>query len=82
MPVLQMKCMKKQGLKLLILNELYSSADIVLKVQRPLENPTAGKNELDLLKEGTILIAFLYPLNYTKFQKNVLQKKLILFRWM
>jgi len=45
------------------LNELYSSADLVLKVQRPLDHPEAGKHELDLMKDGTILITFLYPLN-------------------
>ncbi len=58
------------------LNELYSSAEIVLKVQRPLDHPEAGKHELDLMKEGTILITFLYPLNHPDLAKKCAEKKI------
>jgi NAD(P) transhydrogenase subunit alpha len=58
------------------LNELYSSADIVLKVQRPLDHPEAGKHELNLMKEGTILITFLYPLNHPDLAKKCAEKKI------
>ena len=37
---------------------LYQAADIVLKVQRPVEHPALNKSELDLMKEGTLLITF------------------------
>jgi len=40
---------------------LYRNADIILKVKEPLFNETAGKHELDLMKEGSILITFLHP---------------------
>ena len=56
------------------LNDLYSSADIVLKVQRPLDHPDAGKHELDLMKRGTILITFLYPLHFTDLAKQCAEK--------
>jgi NAD(P) transhydrogenase subunit alpha len=46
------------------LEELYSTADLVLKVQRPLDHPEMGKHELELIKEGTFLIALLYTLHY------------------
>ena len=46
------------------LSDLYGAADIVLKVQRPLEHPTAGKHEVDLIKKGSLLITFLYSLHY------------------
>jgi NAD(P) transhydrogenase subunit alpha len=46
------------------LEELYSSADIVLKVQRPTDHPEKGKHELELMKEGTLLIALFYILHY------------------
>ena len=46
------------------LEELYNSADLVLKVQRPLMHPDLGKHELELMKEGTLLIALLYTLHY------------------
>lgn len=42
--------------------ELYSDAQIVLKVQRPLEHPVSLKNEVDMFGEGTLLVTFLYPL--------------------
>lgn len=58
------------------LNDLYSSADIVLKVQRPLDHPQSGKHELDLMKEGTILITFLYPLNHPDLAKKCAEKKI------
>jgi H+-translocating NAD(P) transhydrogenase subunit alpha len=67
---------EKAGAKIVNLNELYSSAEVVLKVQRPLDHPAAGKNELDLLKEGTILITFLYPLNFPELAQKCAAKKI------
>ncbi|MDX1700965.1 MAG: Re/Si-specific NAD(P)(+) transhydrogenase subunit alpha [Melioribacteraceae bacterium] len=52
------------------IEELYSSADIVLKVQRPAEHPEEGKHELELMKEGTLLIALLYTLHYPELAKK------------
>ena len=45
--------------------DLYANTDIVLKVQRPVNHPQAGKNEIDLLKKGTLLIALAYVRHYT-----------------
>ncbi len=56
------------------LRELYSAADIVFKVQRPMEHPQQNKHELDLMKEGTLLITFLYPLNYPDVAKKCAEK--------
>lgn len=67
---------EKAGAKIVNLTELYSSADVVVKVQRPLDHPESGKNELDLLKEGTILITFLYPLNYPELAQKCAAKKI------
>ncbi len=54
--------------------ELYSNADIVFKVQRPIDNPVTGKNEIDLLKKGTILISFVYVLHYPEIAKKCAEK--------
>ena len=43
--------------------DLYSNADIVLKVQRPVIHPELNKSELELIKKGSLLISFLYYLN-------------------
>lgn len=56
------------------INQLYSSADVVLKVQRPVEHPEIKKPELELMKEGTLLITFLYPLHNFQFAKECADK--------
>lgn len=58
------------------LEEIYSSADIVLKVQRPIEHPGLNKHEVDLMKEGTLLITFMYALHYTEQAKICSEKKI------
>jgi NAD(P) transhydrogenase subunit alpha len=58
---------EKAGAKVVgSVTDLYASADMVLKVQRPVDHPDEGKNEIDLMKSGTILITFLYPLHNSK----------------
>ncbi|MFA3781774.1 Re/Si-specific NAD(P)(+) transhydrogenase subunit alpha [Melioribacteraceae bacterium 4301-Me] len=51
-------------------NDLYSSSDIILKVQRPTEHPTLKKHELELMKKGTLLITFMYSLHYPELAKK------------
>ena len=58
------------------LTELYASADVVAKVHRPIEHPAYGKNELELMKEGTLLITFLYSLNYPELAKECASRKI------
>jgi NAD(P) transhydrogenase subunit alpha len=40
---------------------LWSASDIVLKVRAPEDHPSAGANEIDWLRPGQVLIAFLCP---------------------
>jgi NAD(P) transhydrogenase subunit alpha len=56
------------------LEELYANADIVFKVQRPVDHPSLGKNELDLMKKGTLLISFVYVLHYPDVAKKCAEK--------
>ncbi len=44
--------------------ELFNTSDIILKVQKPHIHPRLKKSEIDLIKKGTLLITFLYPLHY------------------
>lgn len=64
------------GAKVVSLDELYASADIIMKVQRPVEHPVAGKDETELMKEGSLLITFLYPLNYPDLAKKCAERKI------
>jgi H+-translocating NAD(P) transhydrogenase subunit alpha len=43
--------------------ELFSQADVIAKVAAPGPNDELGKDELDALPQGSILVAFLSPLN-------------------
>ncbi|WP_337866612.1 Re/Si-specific NAD(P)(+) transhydrogenase subunit alpha [Ignavibacterium sp.] len=43
--------------------ELYSNADLIFKVQRPIDHPS-GKHEIDLYKKGSLLISLSYVLHY------------------
>jgi H+-translocating NAD(P) transhydrogenase subunit alpha len=40
---------------------LFSQADVVLKVKQPIFNEACGKHEVDMLREGGLLITFLHP---------------------
>ena len=52
------------------IQDLYVNADIVLKVQRPIDHPAEGKHEIELLKKGTLLISFVYVLHYTEIARK------------
>jgi len=41
--------------------ELFTKADLILKVKQPYRNAKTGKSEVDMLREGGALITFLHP---------------------
>src|SRR6202022_2253647 len=41
--------------------EIYSSAQMILKVQRPRRDEGSDQTELDLIQEGSVLIGLLQP---------------------
>lgn len=54
--------------------EVFSKGDVILKVQRPVMNESLNKNELDMIKKGSLLISFLYPLNNPEPAKEIAAK--------
>jgi H+-translocating NAD(P) transhydrogenase subunit alpha len=48
----------------------YQTADLILKVQKPITLPSGGSHEIDLMKEGAALIGFLQP----RFDKEMVKK--------
>jgi NAD(P) transhydrogenase subunit alpha len=58
---------------------LYSGSDVVLKLQHPVLNEALGKDELDMMSEGSVLIAFLQPLVNHELVKRLAQKKITSF---
>lgn len=53
--------------------DLYSNADIIFKVQRPIQHPS-GKHEVDLYKKGSLLISLAYVLHYYETAKKCAEK--------
>ncbi|MBP7585911.1 MAG: NAD(P) transhydrogenase subunit alpha [Spirochaetes bacterium] len=43
--------------------KLFKSADIVMKVKEPMQNEALAKHELDLMREGQLLVTFIHPAN-------------------
>ena len=52
---------EKAGAKIVEAAQVYSEADVLLKVQSLQQHPLLNKHEADLLKEGAYLITFLSP---------------------
>ncbi|MDQ6872276.1 MAG: Re/Si-specific NAD(P)(+) transhydrogenase subunit alpha [Gemmatimonadota bacterium] len=57
--------------------EIYSVAQMILKVQRPGREESSGEAELDLFKEGTVLIGLLQPSGDPALFKQLAERKII-----
>ena len=51
------------------IQKLYSSADLILKVQPPQDHPS-GKHELEMMKKGSLLVSFFYSLSNPTLAKK------------
>ena len=58
---------------------LFGGSDVILKVQRPVFNEALDREELDMMAEGSVLIAFLQPLVNHELVKRLAQKKITSF---
>jgi len=55
--------------------ELWSQADIVLKVHPPAENQAVQRHEADLLREGATLVSFFWPARNKELIERLAQRK-------
>ena len=55
--------------------ELWSSSDIILKVRGPESHPELGIDEVDLLREGSTLISFIWPAQNEELMQRLAAKK-------
>jgi NAD(P) transhydrogenase subunit alpha len=58
---------------------LYGAADVVLKLHPPGMNEKAGKHEAEMVKEGAILVSFLWPLENLDAVKTLARRKVTAF---
>jgi NAD(P) transhydrogenase subunit alpha len=54
---------------------LYDESDVILKVRSPEDNQELGINEIDLLREGQILISFVQPAQNEPLMQTLAEKK-------
>jgi NAD(P) transhydrogenase subunit alpha len=58
---------------------LLGNADLVLKVHGPIRNEATGKHEIDIMREGSALIALLFPLVNHDIVKRLAQRRITAF---
>jgi NAD(P) transhydrogenase subunit alpha len=56
--------------------QLWQEADVILKVQPPDQHPKLGVHEVDLAREGTTLIGFLFPGKNKDLVERLARRKL------
>lgn len=57
----------------------YAAADVVAKYHPPRKNEATGKDEVDLLKEGALLISFLWPYTNHELVDRLAARKITSF---
>ena len=55
---------------------LFRESNIILKVQRPVFNEAMARDELDMMSEGSVLIALLQPLVNHELVRNLAQRRI------
>lgn len=55
---------------------LYEQADIIAKVRPPGYHPAAGTEEVELMKEGTVLVSFLWPAQNTSLVEMLKDRRI------
>jgi len=58
---------------------IFSEADVILKVNRPLLNNKTKKHEADMMKEGAVLVTFLQPLTNLDTVLKLASRKITAF---
>jgi NAD(P) transhydrogenase subunit alpha len=57
--------------------EIYSTAEMILKVQRPGRDESTGQAELDLFKDGAVLIGLLQPSGDPAFFEQLAERNIV-----
>ena len=58
---------------------LWADSDAILKIQPPLQHPRLGRNEAELLREGSVLVCMLRPLSYLDIVRVLAQRRISSF---
>jgi NAD(P) transhydrogenase subunit alpha len=55
---------------------VYGEADVILKIRPPLANRSTGAHELDMMKKGAAILAFLTPLQNAEIVRKLVANRL------
>lgn len=70
----------KAGAKIISdIEQLFGEADVILKVQKPYLNDKVKKHEVDMMKQGAALIAFLQPMTNLDVVLKLADRKITAF---
>ncbi|MDK9556056.1 Re/Si-specific NAD(P)(+) transhydrogenase subunit alpha [Marinobacter sp. M216] len=58
---------------------LWQEADFILKVRAPIENPSLGAHEVDLMKEGAFLASYIWPAQNPKLLEKLAARNITAF---
>lgn len=58
---------------------LFGASDVVLKVHPPRQNEALGRHEADMMKEGSLLVSFLFPFNNREAVEKLAARKVTAF---
>ena len=67
------------GARIVDAAELWSGSDLVLKVQPPEMNTTLQKHEADLVREGSVLVSFIWPAKNQELVERLRARKISVF---
>ncbi|MHC4198083.1 MAG: Re/Si-specific NAD(P)(+) transhydrogenase subunit alpha, partial [Planctomycetota bacterium] len=58
---------------------LYGDAEVILKAHMPVSNVTLGRHEIDMMREGTVLVALLCPLVFHDRIRRLAERNITAF---
>jgi H+-translocating NAD(P) transhydrogenase subunit alpha len=61
------------------LRRLLGEADVVVKVQKPVQNAALGRHEVDLMREGAVLVAMLQPATNPELVQRMAERSITSF---
>ena len=70
---------QRAGAKTVPTAAVFGDADIIVKFHKPLDNPQLRKHEVEALREGATLIAFLYPATNPDLVKRLVERRITSF---
>src|SRR5580765_699257 len=59
--------------------ELWATSDLIMKVRPPEENKALHKHEADLMKEGGMLVGFIWPAQHKELLDRLAKRKATVF---